>query len=113
MESKVIHQLLSVRYPIIQAPMLGVTTTDMVAAAANAGVLGSLPVGGLSPDKTRDLIRAVKSKTEKPFSVNLFAHSIGTINGHDMRKAQEYLKPLYVRYGINMRCSIRQIHRLP
>lgn len=69
-----LSQLLSVTYPIIQAPMLGVTTPAMVAAVANKGGLGSLPIGGLSPEKANELIRATKSKTGKPFSVNLFAH---------------------------------------
>ena len=43
--------LLNVDYPIIQAPMLGVTSPEMVAGISNAGGLGSLPVGGLSPEK--------------------------------------------------------------
>jgi nitronate monooxygenase len=42
--------LLKITYPIVQAPMLGVTTPAMVAAVSNAGGLGSLPVGGLSPE---------------------------------------------------------------
>ena len=69
-----ITELLSIRYPIIQAPMLGVTTPDMVAAVSNAGALGSLPLGGVSPDKARALIRATKEKTDRPFAVNLFTH---------------------------------------
>ncbi|TWW01606.1 nitronate monooxygenase [Chitinophaga pinensis] len=40
--------LLDIDYPIIQAPMLGVTTPEMVAAVSEKGGLGSLPVGGLS-----------------------------------------------------------------
>jgi len=50
-------QLLGITYPIIQAPMLGVTTPEMVAAVSNLGGLGSLPVGGLSPEKTLALIK--------------------------------------------------------
>jgi nitronate monooxygenase len=69
-------QLLGITYPVIQAPMLGVTSPAMVAAISNAGGLGSLPVGGLSPEKTRQLIQEVKSSTDKPYSVNLFAHAI-------------------------------------
>jgi nitronate monooxygenase len=67
---------LQVAYPIIQAPMLGVSTPAMAAAVANAGALGSLAVGGLSPDVTRQLIRDTKRLTAKPFAVNLFVHDI-------------------------------------
>lgn len=70
-----VTSLLNITYPVIQAPMLGITTPEMVAAVSNAGGLGSLPVGGLSADQTRELIRAVKEQTNKPFAVNLFAHS--------------------------------------
>lgn len=50
-------QNFGIRYPIIQAPMLGITTPDMVAAIANAGGLG----GGLSPEKARQLIQDTRS----------------------------------------------------
>ncbi len=63
---------LNIEYPIVQAPMLGITTPEMVAAISNAGGLGSLPVGGLSPETTLSLIKAVKALTSRPFAVNLF-----------------------------------------
>ena len=71
-----VTSLLNISYPLVQAPMLGITTPAMVAAISESGGLGSLPVGGLSADQTRELIRAVKTLTNKPFAVNLFAHSI-------------------------------------
>lgn len=71
-----VTSLLNITYPVVQAPMLGITTPEMVAAISNAGGLGSLPVGGLNADQTLSLIRAVKSLTNKPFAVNLFVHPI-------------------------------------
>lgn len=67
--------LLRIEYPFVQAPMLGITTPAMVAAISNAGGLGSLPVGGLSADVTRSLIKETKALTNKPFAVNLFTHT--------------------------------------
>jgi len=55
--------------------MLGVTSPEMVAAVSNAGGLGSLPVGGLAPAQTSELIRKTKTLTNKPFAVNLFANA--------------------------------------
>jgi nitronate monooxygenase len=94
-------QLLKIKYPFIQAPMLGVTTPQMVAAIANEGGLGSLPVGGLSPEKTLDLIRKTKALTDKHFSVNLFTYPIPPIPKVDAHQMQQYLKKISEEYGID------------
>lgn len=93
-------QLLSIDYPIIQGPMLGVTTPDMVAAIANAGGLGSLPVGGLSPETTASLIRETKSKTTKPFAVNLFAHELKEVDKESFERMQDFLESIHTQYRI-------------
>lgn len=96
-----ITRILPIDYPIIQAPMLGVTTPDMVAAIANAGGLGSLPVGGLSPEKTTDLIRETKAKTNKPFAVNLFTHETTLpVDPAELDAMQDWLAALYAEYGL-------------
>jgi nitronate monooxygenase len=64
---------LGVRYPIVQAPMAGVTTPSLAAAVSNAGGLGSLGAAWLSPDELRAAIRSVRALTDRPFMVNLFA----------------------------------------
>ncbi|MFC5412593.1 NAD(P)H-dependent flavin oxidoreductase [Larkinella bovis] len=85
--------LLGIHYPLIQAPMLGITTPAMVAAVSNQGGLGSLPVGGLSPEQTRTLLRETKAKTGKPFAVNLFAHSIPErIDEDQLTAMQDFLE---------------------
>jgi NAD(P)H-dependent flavin oxidoreductase YrpB (nitropropane dioxygenase family) len=38
-------QQLDIDYPIIQAPMAGVSTPELAAAVSNAGALGSLGLG--------------------------------------------------------------------
>lgn len=86
--------LLKVQYPVIQAPMLGVTSPEMVAAVSNAGGLGSLPVGGLSPEKTRELIQKVKQLTDKSFAVNLFAHSIPEYDNNEAEAMRFFLQQL-------------------
>ncbi len=83
--------LLKITYPVIQAPMLGVTTPEMVAAVAERGGLGSLPVGGLSPDRTRELIRKTRSLTEKPFAVNLFTNEVPEYNREEAEAMQDFL----------------------
>lgn len=85
---------IAIRYPIIQAPMLGITTPEMVVAVAEAGGLGSLPVGGLSPETTQQLIRKVKARTSKPFAVNLFAHEVPAIDLKETDAMQDFLEAL-------------------
>jgi nitronate monooxygenase len=65
--------LFGTRYPIVQAPMANNQPPSLAAAVSNAGALGSIPGAGLSPDELRRAIREVRSATEAPFAVNLFA----------------------------------------
>src|SRR4051812_27930756 len=75
-----ITKKLNIKYPIIQAPMFGVTTPAMVASAAKTGCLGSLPLGDLSAEKSIELIRATKQLSNIPFAVNVFANEIPKIS---------------------------------
>lgn len=93
--------LLKVYYPVVQAPMLGVTSPEMVAAVSNAGGLGSLPVGGLSPEKTLELIQKVKLLTDKPFAVNLFAHSIPEYDIQEAEAMRRFLEELKNEHGFS------------
>ena len=66
-------ELLGIRYPIIQAPMAGSTTPELVAAVCEAGALGSLGGARMTPDELRAAIRGTRALTSHPFAVNLFA----------------------------------------
>lgn len=48
-----ISKKLNIKYPIIQAPMFGVSTPEMVAAVNHAGCLGSLALADLSQQNNR------------------------------------------------------------
>lgn len=96
-----LSNLFNVRFPIVQAPMLGVTTPAMVAAVSNAGALGSLPLGGLSPERAQELIRNTKALTDQPFAVNLFTHVPGpAINKDEITRMQAFLSELCKEYEI-------------
>jgi nitronate monooxygenase len=65
---------LGIKHPIIQAPMAGgPSTPELVAAVSNAGALGSLGSAYSTPEQIAADIRTVRTLTEKPFNVNLFA----------------------------------------
>ncbi|MFL5353471.1 NAD(P)H-dependent flavin oxidoreductase [Archangium sp.] len=66
--------LLGIEHPIIQAPMAGgATTPELVAAASNAGGLGSTGAAYLKPEDIVKHSRRVRELTDKPFAINLFA----------------------------------------
>lgn len=62
--------LLEIRYPIVQAPMTGYTTPELVAAVSNAGGLGMLGAGRMSTGEIAAAIDEIHERTERPFGVN-------------------------------------------
>jgi nitronate monooxygenase len=63
---------LGLSLPIVQAPMAGGwTTPELVAAVANSGGLGMLAGARVTADQLRELIRATRRLTSRPFGVNL------------------------------------------
>ncbi len=65
-----ITELFGVRYPVILPGMSWISTPELVAAVCNAGGLGLLALGPLSPEQTRASIRRIRELTDKPFGVN-------------------------------------------
>ena len=64
--------LLRIEHPIIQAPMAGASTAALAAAVSNAGALGGFGGTDSSPEELRNVIRAIRQRTDKPFIVNLY-----------------------------------------
>jgi len=74
--------MLGIEYPILSAGMgpslVGEKTgapVGLVAAVSNAGGLGVLGASGFTLDELRDAIREIKTKTDKPFGVDLLLPS--------------------------------------
>lgn len=51
----------------------GPTTVELVSASCEAGALGSLAGAYLSPSQIDDAVAEIRSKTQRPFAINLFA----------------------------------------
>ena len=66
-----ITQLLGIKYPIFQGAMAQIARYELVSAVSNAGGLGILASGGMSPEELREQIKKCKEQTTKPFAVNL------------------------------------------
>lgn len=83
-------QLLNIDHPLIQAPMAGgATTADLVAAASEAGALGSLGAAYLTPAQITQAAAEVRARTGRPFAINLFAAVPATLSGGDTARMVE------------------------
>ena len=66
-----ITSLLGIKYPVFQGAMAQIARHELVSAVSNAGALGILASGGVSPEELRKEIQQCKNLTDKPFAVNL------------------------------------------
>jgi nitronate monooxygenase len=70
---KALCDLLGIEHPLIQAPMAGLSTPELVAAVSNEGALGSLAAAYLGAEEIRELAARTRKLTAQPFAINLFA----------------------------------------
>lgn len=68
-------QTLDLNYPLIQAPMAGVSTPELAAAVSNAGGLGSIGIGACTTEQADAMITRTLKLTDAPINVNVFCHS--------------------------------------
>jgi nitronate monooxygenase len=69
---------LGIGTPIVQGPFGGgLSSIDLVVAVSEAGGLGSFGVHHLAPGEIADLAVAIRSRTSKPFALNLW------VSNHD------------------------------
>ncbi|MAD43720.1 MAG: enoyl-ACP reductase [Oceanospirillaceae bacterium] len=66
-----ITELLGIEAPLILPGMSWISTPELVAAVSNAGGLGILASGPLTPDDTRAAIRRIRELTDKPFGIGV------------------------------------------
>lgn len=66
-----ITELLGIEMPILLPGMSWISTPELVAAVSNAGGLGILASGPLTPDETRIAIAKIRQLTDKPFGIGV------------------------------------------
>lgn len=66
-----LNNILGTKYPIIQGAMANIATGAFAGACSNAGGLGIIATGGMTPDVLRKEIEDLRKITDKPFGVNL------------------------------------------
>ena len=66
-----ISSLFNIRYPIIQAGMVWCSGWRLASAVSNAGGLGLIGAGSMSPEVLREHIKKCSLATSNPFGVNV------------------------------------------
>ena len=76
-----ITKLLGIKYPVFQGGMAQIARHQLASAVSNAGGLGIIASGGMSPEQLREESVNCKNYTDKPFAVNLMLmmHNINEI----------------------------------
>lgn len=66
-----ITKLFKIKYPIVSGGMVWCSGWRLASAVSNAGGLGLIGAGSMTPDLLREHITKCRQATEKPFGVNL------------------------------------------
>jgi nitronate monooxygenase len=102
---------LQLQFPIIQAPMAGVSTPAMAAAASNAGALGSMGVGATNADGAAKMIRAARELSGRALNVNVFCHRPATPDREVESAWIERLRPHFARVGAKPPAALSEIYK--
>jgi len=93
--------LVGVTLPIIQAPMAGCSDAELAIAVSEAGGLGSLPCGMLTPDQVQASFQTVRQRTSRPINLNFFCHRSPRSNAERESRWREHLAPYYEELGVD------------
>ena len=92
---------LGIDHPVLLAPMAGEASKPALAAAiSNAGGLGNLGCGYMTPQAVRDTIRAIRAATDRPFGINLFMPMKWTADPQKMAAYRDELAAAHAALGI-------------
>lgn len=64
-------KILNIEYPILQGGMGNISNAPLTAAVSEAGGLGTIGVGTMTPNEVEQIIIETKALTNKPFAINI------------------------------------------
>lgn len=102
---------LGVSFPLIQAPMAGVSTPTLAAAVSNEGALGSIAVGAIDASAARAMIDDVRGRSDRAFNVNLFVHAAAQADAAKEAAWIDWLAPLFNEFEAEPPRSLRAIYK--
>jgi nitronate monooxygenase len=108
-----IATLFGTELPLVQAPMAGATTPEMVIAVCEAGALGSLPSATYAPEQLRAALEKVKAGTSRPYNLNFFCHTPPEPDPAAQMRWRARLAPYYVEEGLDPAAQVPAGNRAP
>ena len=105
--------LIGTKLPIIQAPMAGVSGSQMAISVSEAGGLGSLPCAMLDSAKARAELAIMRQGTEKPVNVNFFCHTPALPDAARDTAWRELLSDYYEAFDLDVSAVKPAARRLP
>ena len=79
--------------------MAGVSTPELAARVAEAGALGSVALGALTPEAAARCIEAVRALTDRPINYNVFTHAPAVADAGRARAWLQALGPAFRACG--------------
>jgi nitronate monooxygenase len=108
-----ILDLFGIDLPIVQAPMAGATTPEMVIAVSEAGGLGSLPCAQYDLGQARMAMEQVRGATGRPFNVNFFCHRPPEPDADRARAWRARMAGFYREHGLDPEMAAAGAGRTP
>lgn len=106
-------ELVGCKYPIIGGPMFLVSDANLVVAVSEAGGLGAMPsLNWRTPELFREAIRDVKSRTSKPFAVNLIVNQANPRVEKDLAVCVEEKVPVVITSLGSPKETIARMHAI-
>lgn len=124
MNRQTLCDILDIEFPLIVAPMFLVSNTKMVLAAIESGCTGAIPaLNYRTTEEYREAIREIKSKTDKPFGINLIVNKSNVYFKKQLEVACEERVPFIItslgspeetinecrKYGIKVFCDVTDL----
>jgi len=96
-----ILELFGIDVPIVQAPMAGATSPDMVIAVSEAGGLGSLGCAMLGAEQLSAELGIIRQRTSRAINVNFFCHVPPPPDAERQAAWRARLEPYYSAFGLD------------
>ncbi|WP_434779170.1 NAD(P)H-dependent flavin oxidoreductase [Neisseria sp. Ec49-e6-T10] len=109
--SQIITELLGIQYPIIQAPMAGVSTPLLAAEVTHAGALGSIGIGACSVAETERMLDVLAAQTTGPVNVNVFCHKGAQQQRQKEQAWLDYLAPYFAEFNAPIPEQLHEIYK--
>jgi nitronate monooxygenase len=104
-------RLLGCSFPIIAGPMFLVSDPDLVSAVSEAGGIGAMPsLNWRSTAEFHQAIKEVKSRTSKPFAVNLIVNQANLRQSADLEVCVAEKVPMIITSLGNPKNTIQKMH---